>query len=186
MKVCGLDLESTGLDWEKGARIIEVCAIVWRVQDRRELLNFTRRINPDGARIEAKAQAVHGISAADLVAAPKFSAVSKPLLSILNGVDLIFTFNGESFDIPFLVHELINAGETPPSNIMHMDLMREGMGASFDSKPPSLREMCWALGVEYDLTQAHQAVYDVRVMGQCLFRGLDEGYFKLPTNVTQE
>ena len=43
-----------------------------------------------------------------------------------------------------------------------------------------LSELCFALGVEYDPNAAHAADYDTEVLAQCLFAGIDRGFFKLP------
>ena len=183
--IVGVDVESTGLDWEKGDKIVEICALAYRLEDRKLLLDFTRRINPAGQRMNPKAQAVHGISATDLVSCPTFDKIAPAFSSILKRADLLLTFNGESFDLPFIAYEMLGAGETLPGDLMHMDLMREGMTASYDSKPPSLQELCWAMGVEYDTAKAHAAAYDVQVMIEAFFRGLDSGIFKMPVQTEQ-
>ena len=63
---------------------------------------------------------------------------------------------------------------------MLFDTSAEGMTASYDGKPPSLREFCWAMGVEYNPDEAHAGKYDVQVMIEALFSGIDLGYLQLP------
>lgn len=178
--IVGIDVETTGLDWQKGDKIIEICALVYSLETRQLILDFTRRINPAGQRINPKAQAVHGISATDLVTCPTFDKIAPAFNSILKRADLVVTFNGESFDMPFIAFEMAGAGVELPGEVMHLDLMREGMTASYDAKPPSLQEFCWAMGIEYDVSKAHAAAYDVQVMIESYFAALDKGYFEVP------
>jgi len=172
----GLDTETTGLDYEKGDRIIEVCLQVWDFHERKPLTNFTQRINPVGQRISAKAQKVHGITAADLVGKPVFKEVAPKLDAMLKRCEGVVTHNGEWFDLPFLAHEFAQVGVSLPS-IESFDTMQNGMFASYDTKPPRLEEFCWAMGVEYDPAKAHAADYDVDVMMKGFFNAADLGYF---------
>ncbi|KCY89039.1 hypothetical protein J831_3542, partial [Acinetobacter baumannii 25691_8] len=39
--------------------------------------------------------------------------------------------------------------------------------------------LCFALNIDYDPNAAHAADYDVDVMMQCFFAGLDRGFYKI-------
>ena len=82
MREIVFDTETTGLDW-RDERIIELGGI--------ELVNrfptgrsFHRYINPQGRQINAEAQAVHGISAADLVDKPIFGDIAEEFIAFIN------------------------------------------------------------------------------------------------------
>lgn len=70
-RVIVLDTETTGLDPRSGHRIIELACV--ELQDLMQTgATFHRYIQPDRA-IDADAERVHGISAASLIDAPRFS-----------------------------------------------------------------------------------------------------------------
>jgi DNA polymerase-3 subunit epsilon len=54
------------------------------------------------------------------------------------------------------------------------------MTSSYDAKPPSLREFCWSMGVDYDPSEAHAAEYDVKVMMDSFFVAIERNHFQLP------
>lgn len=178
--VVGVDIETTGLDFSKGDRIIEISMLAYDLDTRKLVLDYTRRCSSGGQAIHPKAQAVHHISAADLVGLPGFEALAPKVVAIMRASKMVVTFNGESFDMPFIAHELGLAGVPIPAEVMHFDLMREGAWASYDDKFPSLKEMCWACNVEYDPAKAHAAQYDTAQMMQSYFRAIDLGLAKRP------
>lgn len=181
--VTGLDLETTGLDMLEGGklgdRIIEVCLQVYDLEERKLLLDFTRRVNPDGRKMNAKAQKVHNIAATDLIGKPLFKEIAPQIQAILQRSSAVVAHNGDSFDLPFLALEMDAAGYELPSKLACFDTMCNGMWASYDHKPPRLEEVCWAMGVEYDPAKAHAAQYDVQVMMEAFFKALDRGLFTL-------
>jgi len=182
--ITGLDLETTGLSFAKGDRIIEVNLQVFRLENRKKMINFTQRINNDGKAINKKAQEVHHISAADLIGKPMFKEVAPKINKILERSVAVVTHNGNWFDLPFLAFEMAQVKLELPTHIQSFDTMREGKFASYDSKMPSLKELCWAMGVEYDVTKAHAAEYDVSVMMDSFFRAVDRGLFTIDNLTT--
>lgn len=175
----GLDTETTGLHVDKGDRVIEFCGRVYDVNTSKLLIDVTRRFSNQGKDINKKAQEVHGISAADLIGKPNFSTFAPALSKIFEKVKIGVAHNAE-FDFKFLAHHMAEAGYPLPPDLIVFDTMGEGMCASYDAKPPSLREFCWAMGVEYDPEKAHAAEYDVDVMMQGFFVALDRGHMTLP------
>lgn len=177
--ITGLDTETTGLNVDDGDRVIELCCQVYRLQDRKRLIDTTNRFSNEGRKINAKAQKVHGISAADLVGSPMFKTFAPKLASIFKKSKIVVAHNA-MFDMRFLVHHMHEAGYPIPKDLIIFDTMAEGMSCSYDSKPPSLREFCWAHGVDYNPDKAHAADYDVIVMMEAFFKALDYGTFQLP------
>ncbi|MBV6637358.1 MAG: 3'-5' exonuclease [Mameliella sp.] len=174
-----LDFETTGLDYDKGDRIIEACIQVWRMEDRKKVIDWTQLISNQGQRINPRAQKVHGITADKLIGAPKFEEVAPKIVAMLSRSVAVVTHNGEWFDLPFLAHELAGVGRALPGGLESFDTMQNGMFASYDTKPPSLQELCWAMGVEYDSEKAHAASYDVTVMMESFFKAVDFGFFDI-------
>lgn len=184
--ITGLDIETTGLDMTKGDRIIEVCLRMYRLETRQLILNYTKRINPQGRKIHAKALEVHKIASSDLIGAQPFNEVATSIEKILSKSDAVVTHNGNWFDLPFLAIELGNCDIEMPADLISFDTMVDGMWSSYDSKPPSLAELCWSLGVVYDPAKSHAAEYDVDVMMQSFFKALDRDLFKLEIPETKK
>lgn len=175
--VGGYDIETTGLEIGDH-RIIEACLQLWDLKSRKRLVNVTQRIDPQRS-IVTSAQAVHGISLADLSGCPTWETVGPKLRQIMERCDLIVAHHGEGFDFPFTNHELKRIG-LPPIPAPTFDTMKPARWATPVGKVPSLQELAWACEVPYDTCLAHAADYDVSVMMDCFFRGLDWGMFQLP------
>lgn len=108
-----LDTETTGLSPELGHRVIEIGAV--RLLGWKETERFDELVNP-GRPIEAGAARVHGLTDADVAAAPPFSSVAGRLSAILDSA-LIVAHNA-AFDAGFLAMEYALAsreGACPPS-----------------------------------------------------------------------
>ena len=177
MIITGIDIETTGLEVEKSHRIIEFCAILYDFETRQERIRFTQRINPHRT-IDRKAFEVHGISAEDLASAPSWEAVAPKIAMIFEKTDIGVGHNGDWFDFPFIAEELVRVG-APLHDITLFDTMLKGLWATPTGKRPSLKELCFACDVEYDVEKAHAADYDVERMMACLWKGLDWGFYKL-------
>lgn len=175
IKVTFADLETTG-KLTPDHRIIEAAFRKCTLEDCLEHENILLRINPE-RNIDAKAQAVHGISVEELKGEPNFKSRIPVIKSILEDTDLLVFHNGISFDMPFLKMEFERNGEVLPE-VPVFDTMVEGAFATDLGKSPTLFELCWSLGVEYDPTKAHKGDYDTLVLRDAFFNGLRFGWFK--------
>lgn len=182
--IIGLDTETTGVDALKGDKVIEFCGHVYRWSDRKRLINLNQRISNEGQKINRKAQEVHGISASDLIGKPMFKDFAPKLSKIMARKPIVVAHNA-MFDMTFLAVQMKQAGLPLPPDLIIFDTMSEGMTTSYDAKSPSLREFCWAMGVDYDPALAHAAEYDVNVMMEAFFIAVDRGHFTLPETFTQ-
>jgi DNA polymerase III subunit epsilon len=176
----GLDFETTGLDQEKGHRIIEVAAILHDLDTQERLGKFVQRINPERA-VDPDAQAVHGISFEDVVGCPTWNEVGPKLSALLSRTQYVVAHNGIGFDMPFAFREFLRIG-APLPKVAVVDTMLQGRWATPDGAPPNLGALCFACDVPYDKNAAHAAEYDVEVMLECFFRQLPRGFFTLPTH----
>lgn len=179
MKVTALDTETTGLEATEGHRLIEVCIRTYDLATRKLEDSYVQRIDPE-RNIPSAAQAVHGISYEQLVGCPKWEEVAPIVRAKLDGTMAIA--HNMAFDGPFIGHELLRVGQPLPAFEPYCT-MTEARWACPDGKYPKLGELCFALGVPYDTNQAHGAEYDVSVMMECFWRGLDRGFYRLPESI---
>ena len=103
MKEIVLDIETTGLEYKEGEKIIEIACV--------ELSNFVPTgeiyqtfINPE-RKSNSSAKEKHGISDDFLKDKKLFREILPDFLKFINNSPLI-AHNGSDFDIPFLNHEL--------------------------------------------------------------------------------
>jgi DNA polymerase-3 subunit epsilon len=106
MRQVVLDTETTGLEVEKGHRIIEL-GCVELVNRRRSQRHFHVYINPE-REIDEGAREVHGISSQMLADKPRFSEVLDEFMEFVDGAELII--HNADFDVGFVNRELSLAG----------------------------------------------------------------------------
>jgi DNA polymerase-3 subunit epsilon len=106
MRQVVLDTETTGLDWQKGHRMIEI-GCVELINRRKTNQTYHQYINPDRA-IDEAAQEVHGLSVEDLKDKPLFKDVAAEFLDYVGDAELII--HNAEFDIGFIDNELREAG----------------------------------------------------------------------------
>ncbi len=107
MRQIFFDIETTGLDYQDGHRIIEIGCV--------ELINreFTGNnlhiyLNPD-RNSDPEALAIHGITREFLSDKPRFSDITENFLNFINKAEII-AHNAE-FDVGFIDFELNNVGK---------------------------------------------------------------------------
>lgn len=175
--LAGFDTETTGLDPEKGDRIIEIALRVFDIDTRKLVASLVERCDPH-CPIDPKAQAVHGISYTDLIGKPDFAALIPKINAVAKAAPIWVAHNAP-FDSMFLANEYRLAGAILPTNIQMVDTI-DSRWATPNGKSPKLQELCFALGIAYDPALAHAADYDVDRTIECFFAGLDRGFFTLP------
>ena len=171
-----LDLETTGLKNPK-TRIIELSMRLLDTDTMLQTNEYLFRFLPD-KNIEARAFAVHGISMEDLKDEPKFVDMVPTVKPLIENADILIGHNIEYFDWPMIQQEF----EVNGLNITDMplfDTMLEGTFATDLGKRPTLKELCWALDVEYNEKLAHKGDYDTLVMMQAFVNGVKFGWFEL-------
>ena len=102
MRQVVLDTETTGLEVERGHRILEIGAV--EIIDRKATGNhFHEYINPQRA-IDSGALEVHGLTEEFLADKPVFQEISEKFLDFVGGAELVI--HNAPFDISFLNNEL--------------------------------------------------------------------------------
>ncbi|SER27818.1 DNA polymerase-3 subunit epsilon [Faunimonas pinastri] len=175
--LAGTDIETTGLE-PGDHRLVEFYAGLWDLRSRKRVFELNQRIDPQRS-IGIEAQRVHKISLGDLVGCPTWDMVAPKAHAVLSRADMIVAHNGDGFDLPFLNYEFKRVG-LPPIEKPTVDTMLQGRWATPIGKSPNLGELCFACDMPYDASKAHAADYDVGVMMDCFFAGLDWGFYTLP------
>ena len=172
-----LDTETTGLKQEDGHKIIEIALLSYDYDSQKLVDSYVQRIDPKRA-IDEKAKLVHGISLEMLQGMPVWEDVAETVSEKMSKSDCLIAHNF-GFDGPFILGELVRVNCNVPTTPSFCT-MENGRWATFNGKLPKLSELCFALGVNYDQEAAHAADYDTDVTAQCLFKGIERGFFKLP------
>lgn len=184
-EIAVIDLETTGLHYDKGDRIIEISLIRATIGPGYKMgikkfcgeIGYEQRINPRRS-VAPAATAVHGITEAELEHAPFFEDVADDILSYLDGVSVLVAHNMD-FDGPFFANEVMRVGRDLPG-FETFCTMESGRWATATGKLPSLKELCFTCRVDYDDSKAHAARYDTLVTLKCLGYGLQNGLYQLP------
>lgn len=156
-----LDTETTGLDFRLD-RIIELGGV--------ELVNkfptgrtFHEYINPGDRRVHPEAQAVHGISDADLADKPEFGDIAEKFLEFIEGANIVA--HNASFDASFINAELerIGADPVPPDRVIDtlaIARRKHPMG------PNSLDALCRRYGIDNGHRTLHGALLDSELLAE--------------------
>lgn len=157
-----LDTETTGLEVQRGHRVIEI-GCVELVQRRRTGREFHTYLNPDRA-IDEGARAVTGIDDEMLRDKPRFAEIAAEFLAFVEGAEVIA--HNAAFDVGFLDAELARAGIADPSLARHasvldtLALARE----KFPGQRNSLDALCKRLGVDNSHREMHGALLDANLL----------------------
>ncbi len=153
------DTETTGLD-NRVERVIEIGAV--------ELVNrfptgrtFHVYINPDGREIHPDAQAVHGISMADLAGKPVFADILDEFAAFIDGATLVA--HNAGFDMGFINAEFARLGRPAVDPALVVDTLamarrKHPMG------PNSLDALCKRYGVDNSHRTRHGALLDAGLL----------------------
>ena len=97
------DTETTGLDFNKGDRVVEIGAVEILGRNKTGEL-YQTYLNPDGKEMSEGAAEITNITNEQLKAAPKFKDIVNEFIEFVKGAELII--HNAEFDIGFINHEL--------------------------------------------------------------------------------
>ncbi|MDR3256901.1 MAG: 3'-5' exonuclease [Endomicrobium sp.] len=149
-----LDIETTGLDPVKGAKIVEIAMlkVCNGIEEKYESL-----VNP-GQTIPVECSKIHFIYDDMVRSSPSFSNIAKDVVSFM-GNNIVVCHNA-SFDLFFVCRELYQAGVFI-KDIYYIDTLKLArLYFSFDSN--KLGTIANTIGVEVELS--HRAMADVLTM----------------------
>ena len=161
MRQVVLDTETTGLEWQKGNRVVEI-GCVELVERRPTGRTFQTYLNPD-REFEPGAQEVTGLTREFLADKPRFADVADEFLAFIDGAELII--HNASFDIGFLDAEL--------GRLEGLGKIRERCAVEdtllmarqrFPGQRNSLDALCKRLGVDNSQRQLHGALLDAQLL----------------------
>jgi DNA polymerase-3 subunit epsilon len=169
MRQIVLDTETTGLEAERGHRIIEIGCV--------ELLNrrpsgrqFHRYLNPERD-IDEGARAVHGINRERLLSAPKFGDIAEELFGFISGCELII--HNAPFDLGFLDMELTllakirGASGALPAAVRSVCMVLDTLSLARERHPGqrnNLDALCKRYGIDNSHRELHGALLDARLL----------------------
>ena len=163
MRQVVLDTETTGLEVERGHRIIEIGCV--------ELLNrrpsgrhFHRYVNPERD-IDEGALAVHGISRERLAQEPRFADIAAELLGFIQGSELII--HNAAFDVAFLEREFALLAGPAPVRIRELCAVVDTLMLARERHPGqrnSLDALCKRYSIDNSHRQLHGALLDARIL----------------------
>ncbi len=155
------DTETTGLDPLED-RVIEIGGVelVNRFPSGRSIHFY---IHPGSREIHPEAQAVHGISMADLAGKPTFAEIVGEFLAFIDGAKLVA--HNATFDMNFLNQELKRVGIEPllPDRVVDtlaMARRKHPMG------PNSLDALCKRYAIDNSRRTKHGALLDSELLAE--------------------
>lgn len=158
-----LDTETTGLEWRKGNRIVEI-GCVELLERRPSGNNYHQYLKPD-CEFEQGAQEVTGLTLEFLADKPDFAQVVDDFLAYIDGAELII--HNAAFDLGFLDNELSLLGDhygkiTDRCTVIDtLKMARE----RFPGQRNSLDALCRRLGVDNAHRQLHGGLLDAQILG---------------------
>jgi DNA polymerase-3 subunit epsilon len=156
-----LDTETTGLEVNKGHRVVEI-GCVELIERRPTGREFHRYLNPERA-IDEGARAVSGISDEFLLDKPLFAEVAVELLSFIEGAELIM--HNAAFDVGFLDAELarldLRVRVAERATVLDtLALARE----KYPGQKNSLDALCKRLNIDNSHRELHGALLDAQLL----------------------
>lgn len=161
MREIVLDTETTGMDPEKGDRIIEIGCV--------ELINHVPTgkhlqlyINPE-REIPAEAIAVHGITNEFVKDKPVFSQVYQEFMDFVK--DGVLVIHNAEFDMKFINWELKNVGHQPIGWDKVLDTLAMAR-KTFPGSPANLDALCRRFGIDNTERTYHGALLDSELLAE--------------------
>jgi len=163
MRQVVLDTETTGLEVQRGHRLIEIGCI--ELSERRPTGNrFHVYLNPDRA-IDEGARAVTGISDEFLLDKKRFAEVAREFLDFIRGAEII-AHNAE-FDVGFIDAELAGAGGL--GKLADHAIVLDSLALArekFPGQRNSLDALCRRLGIDNSHRELHGALLDAQLLAE--------------------
>lgn len=157
-----LDTETTGLEWKKGNRVVEI-GCVELLERRPTGRTYHQYINPQ-REFEQGAAEVTGLSLEFLSDKPLFAAIADEFLAFIDGAELVI--HNAAFDVGFLDYELSRLGEQYGRLADRVTVEDSLLLARqrFPGQRNSLDALCKRLGVDNTHRQLHGALLDAQLL----------------------
>ena len=164
-RVICFDIETTGFDYMRGDRCIEIGAV--EIVDGKITDNsFHEYINPEGKIIPPDTYMVHKISNAFLEDKPKMSEIAPKFMAFI-GDSPIVAHNGLDFDFPFINHELEMLKMPPIPREQMLDSLVIARNRVFGPKSYTLDALAKWYGISLTArADAHGALIDSEILAK--------------------
>lgn len=161
MRQIVLDTETTGLEWQKGNRVVEIGCV--ELQERRRTgRTFHRYLNPE-REFEPGAQEVTGLTLEFLADKPRFAEIAEEFLAFIDGAELII--HNAAFDLGFLNAELARLpGQGRIEDRCTIEDTLTLARQRYPGQRNSLDALCNRLGVDNSQRQLHGALLDAQIL----------------------
>lgn len=164
-RVICFDIETTGFEYLRGDRCIEIGAV--------EIIDgvitdnsFHEYINPEGKIIPPETYMVHKISNAFLEDKPKMNVIAPRFLEFI-GDSPIVAHNGQDFDFPFVNHELAKLGLPQIPRSQQIDSLVLARNRLFGPKLFTLDALAKWYGISLTArADAHGALIDSEILAK--------------------
>lgn len=175
MRQIVLDTETTGLDWRKGNRVVEI-GCVELVERRPTGRTYHQYIHPE-REFEQGAQEVTGLTLDFLADKPKFATIADEFLEFIDGAELVI--HNAAFDVGFLDYELslLDGRGRIADRAAVLDSL-ELARQRFPGQRNSLDALCRRLGVDNAHRQLHGALLDAQLLAE-VYLALTSGQTEL-------
>ena len=161
------DTETTGLDADKGDRIVEI-GCVEMVDRRLSGRTLHLYLNP-GRSSHPEALKVHGLTDAFLADKPPFAAIADQLLDFLRGAELVI--HNAAFDVGFVNAELARANAGAIAEVVASITDTLAMSRElFPGKSNTLDALCRRLEVDARARTLHGALLDAGLLAEVYIR----------------
>lgn len=156
-----LDTETTGLEWQKGNRVVEI-GCVEMLERRPTGRTFHRYLKPD-REFEPGAQEVTGLTLEFLADKPRFAEIAGEFLDFIDGAELII--HNAAFDLGFLNAELARLdglGRIQDRCTVEDTLLMARQ--RYPGQRNSLDALCKRLGVDNSRRDLHGGLIDAQLL----------------------
>lgn len=167
MRQIFFDTETTGLDADKGDRVVEIGCVemVERQLTGRHLHLY---LNPERDMPE-EAFKIHGLSSAFLADKPKFGEIADEFMAFVDGAQLVI--HNAAFDVGFINAELRRLQRPPLADTVASVLDTWQMAKEiFPGKANSLDALCRRLEVDNSNRTYHGALLDAQLLAEVYIR----------------
>ena len=176
-----LDIETTGLSFSNGHKIVERACI-----ETNELIPtkrvFHKLINPE-RKVPDEAYKIHGFSSEFLKDKPKFSEIADELIAFIKDFDLII--HNAPFDLPFINNELKLIKKDFIKKNKIIDSLELARG-KFPGASNSLDALCRRFNIDLSKRTKHNALLDCDLLREVYINLLDAKEPKLVFNANLE
>lgn len=175
-----LDTETTGLEVQRGHRIIEIGAVLLNDRKKSEE-HFHTYLNPSRL-IDEEASKVHGVMNEDLIDKPYFEDIADEFLEFIDGSTLVI--HNAAFDVGFLNNELKIASSKYPM-LEEICEIEDSLAIAKD-KFPGQRNSLDALANRFEISgydrTFHGALLDANILAD-VYMSLTGGQSKFEFNL---